>query len=183
MKSTYGKVKFWRPLRTPPLFNCCRCLHPMRAGAAGQRIRLRVLPAGRLGGIVRCGCNLSLAARMAYLMYVGGRMVKSAPQIAIPPSRPATPRTHTRFFASSFLLPGGSSEKILSTGTVRVSPTQAGRSIRRIAGSFSHKRRLPRGSIGQKWSRCRVRLYGWPGCPPSGSRRAPCPERPWRRGS
>ena len=29
-------------------------------------IRLRVLPAGRMGGIVRCGCNLSLAARMAY---------------------------------------------------------------------------------------------------------------------
>ena len=28
---------------------------------------------------MRCGCNLSLAARMAYLMYVGGRMAKSAP--------------------------------------------------------------------------------------------------------
>ena len=28
---------------------------------------------------MRCGCNLSLAARMAYSMYVGGRMAKSAP--------------------------------------------------------------------------------------------------------
>jgi hypothetical protein len=42
-------------------------------------IRRPVPPAGRLGGIVRCGCNLSLAARMAYFMYVGGRMAKSAP--------------------------------------------------------------------------------------------------------
>ncbi len=75
------------------LSNWCWCLHPMKAGAAlSLMIRLRVPPAGRMGGIVRCGCNLSLAARMAYLMYVGGRMAKSAPQIAISPSRPATPR-------------------------------------------------------------------------------------------
>ena len=32
-------VCLWRPLGTPPLFNCCWCLHPMRAGAADQRIR------------------------------------------------------------------------------------------------------------------------------------------------
>src|SRR5271157_6090214 len=52
----------------------------MKAGAAlSLMVRLRVPPAGRMGGIVRCGCNLSLAARMAYSMYVGGRMAKRAP--------------------------------------------------------------------------------------------------------
>ena len=39
----------WRPLGTPLLLNCCWCVHPMRAGAAGSlMIRLRVSPAGRL---------------------------------------------------------------------------------------------------------------------------------------
>ena len=58
--------RFLAASRAALLLNWCWCVHPMRAGAADQRIRLRVPPAGRLGGIVRCGCNLSLAARMAY---------------------------------------------------------------------------------------------------------------------
>ena len=103
LPSPISHLSSWRPLGPPLFFNWCWCVHPMRAGAAGSlEIRLRVPPAGRMGGIVRCGCNLSLAARMAYLMYVGGRMAKSAPQIAIPPSRPATPRALTRLCLFAF---------------------------------------------------------------------------------
>jgi len=39
----------------------------------------------RMEGSMRCGCHLSLVARMAYLTYVGGHEAKRAPQIAIAP--------------------------------------------------------------------------------------------------
>ena len=58
---------FWPASEAAALIQLRWCGHPMRAGAADSlMIRRPVPPAGRMGGIVRCGCNLSLAARMAY---------------------------------------------------------------------------------------------------------------------
>ena len=69
----------------------------------GQRIRLRVPPAGRMGGIdeMWMGCRASLPAAVLNVRRMGMRCGR-APQIAIPPIRPAAPRASIGLWSLSF---------------------------------------------------------------------------------
>ena len=94
VRTNYICPFLWRPLGTPLLFNWCWCVHPMKAGAAGQD-DTAPRATGRSDGRDRevwMGCRASLTAAVLNVRRMGMRCGR-APQIAIPPIRPATPRT------------------------------------------------------------------------------------------
>jgi hypothetical protein len=92
-----------RPPGTPFLFNCCWCVHLMRAGAALYK-DTAPRATGRSDGRDRelwMGCRASLTVAVLDVRRMGMRCGR-APQIAIPPSRPATPRARSARLSQSF---------------------------------------------------------------------------------
>ena len=85
----------WRPLGTPLLFNWCWCVHPMRAGAADQRIRRPVSSAGRMKGMRHRWMRFEPYRPQAYFRTPEGIRRKDRRIGRIPFMRPATPRALT----------------------------------------------------------------------------------------
>ncbi len=82
----------WRPQGTPPLFNWCWCVHPMRAGAADQRIRRPVSSGGRMKGMRHRWMRFEPYRPQAYFRTPEGIRRKDRRIGRIPFMRPATPR-------------------------------------------------------------------------------------------